>query len=249
MGRRDLLPPEIARWQFVEEKARSILDVFAFREVRTGGDDLAEVWVADRRWTREAVSRWYQVGASIRGAVFGVAGPDGEAELMAMLAAIAGDALDDPDAVETTALVVALREGGTPVATVERDDRAIERLGGPPTPALTFEIHTGALVAALAEPAESFEPIPSLFVAAATDAAAPRALALANRLRLSGIRTARQHRPIPAADAQRESARALRARLFLLVSEAELVLEDLSTGAREPVTEARLEATIRTRMD
>jgi hypothetical protein len=249
LGRRDLLPPEIARWQFVEEKARSILDVFAFREVRTGGDDLAEVWVADRRWTREPASRWYRVGASIRGAVFGVAGPDGEAEVMAMLAAIAGDALDDQDAVETTALVVALRESGARLATVARDDGIVERLGGPPTPALTFEIQTAALVAALAEPAESFEPTPSLFVAAATDAAAPRALALANRLRLSGIRTALQHRPIPAAEAQRESARALRARLFLLVGESELALEDLSAGTREPVTEPRLEATIRTRMD
>jgi histidyl-tRNA synthetase len=31
----DVLPPEVAKWQFVEEKAKSILDAFAYRELRT----------------------------------------------------------------------------------------------------------------------------------------------------------------------------------------------------------------------
>jgi histidyl-tRNA synthetase len=31
----DILPPEVAKWQFVEEKARQILDAFAYRELRT----------------------------------------------------------------------------------------------------------------------------------------------------------------------------------------------------------------------
>jgi histidyl-tRNA synthetase len=31
----DVLPPEVAKWQFVEEKARQILDAFAYRELRT----------------------------------------------------------------------------------------------------------------------------------------------------------------------------------------------------------------------
>jgi len=31
----DILPPEVAKWQFVEEKARTILDAFAYRELRT----------------------------------------------------------------------------------------------------------------------------------------------------------------------------------------------------------------------
>lgn len=34
-GMNDVLPPEVAKWQFVEEKARSILDAFAYRELRT----------------------------------------------------------------------------------------------------------------------------------------------------------------------------------------------------------------------
>ena len=31
----DILPPDIAKWQHVEEKARSVLDAFAYRELRT----------------------------------------------------------------------------------------------------------------------------------------------------------------------------------------------------------------------
>jgi histidyl-tRNA synthetase len=34
-GMNDILPPEVAKWQFVEEKARQLLDAFAYRELRT----------------------------------------------------------------------------------------------------------------------------------------------------------------------------------------------------------------------
>jgi histidyl-tRNA synthetase len=34
-GMNDILPPDVAKWQFVEEKARQILDAFAYRELRT----------------------------------------------------------------------------------------------------------------------------------------------------------------------------------------------------------------------
>jgi len=34
-GMNDILPPEVSKWQFVEEKARGVLESFAFREVRT----------------------------------------------------------------------------------------------------------------------------------------------------------------------------------------------------------------------
>src|SRR6185369_2098352 len=34
-GMNDILPPEVSKWQFVEERARSVLDSFAYREVRT----------------------------------------------------------------------------------------------------------------------------------------------------------------------------------------------------------------------
>ncbi|MES1165962.1 MAG: histidine--tRNA ligase [Verrucomicrobiota bacterium] len=34
-GMNDILPPEVSKWQFVEEKARGVLEAFAYREVRT----------------------------------------------------------------------------------------------------------------------------------------------------------------------------------------------------------------------
>ncbi|HEX7597993.1 MAG TPA: histidine--tRNA ligase, partial [Polyangia bacterium] len=34
-GMNDILSPEVAKWQFVEEKARTVLDAFAYRELRT----------------------------------------------------------------------------------------------------------------------------------------------------------------------------------------------------------------------
>jgi histidyl-tRNA synthetase len=34
-GMNDILPPEVSKWQFLEEKARGVLDAFAYRELRT----------------------------------------------------------------------------------------------------------------------------------------------------------------------------------------------------------------------
>src|SRR4030095_15846873 len=34
-GMNDILAPEVSKWQFVEEKPRSVLDAFAYRELRT----------------------------------------------------------------------------------------------------------------------------------------------------------------------------------------------------------------------
>ena len=34
-GMNDLLPPEVSKWHFLEEKARGVLDAFAYREIRT----------------------------------------------------------------------------------------------------------------------------------------------------------------------------------------------------------------------
>src|SRR5262245_32288211 len=34
-GMTDILPPEVSKWQFVEEKARGVLEAFGYREVRT----------------------------------------------------------------------------------------------------------------------------------------------------------------------------------------------------------------------
>jgi histidyl-tRNA synthetase len=34
-GMTDILPPDVSKWQFVEEKARSVLEAFSYRELRT----------------------------------------------------------------------------------------------------------------------------------------------------------------------------------------------------------------------
>src|SRR5450631_2812470 len=34
-GMNDVLPPDVSKWQFVEEKARGVLEAFAYRELRT----------------------------------------------------------------------------------------------------------------------------------------------------------------------------------------------------------------------
>lgn len=34
-GMNDILPPEVSKWQFVEEKARAVLEAFSYRELRT----------------------------------------------------------------------------------------------------------------------------------------------------------------------------------------------------------------------
>ena len=34
-GMNDILPPEVSKWHFVEEKARGVLEAFAYRELRT----------------------------------------------------------------------------------------------------------------------------------------------------------------------------------------------------------------------
>jgi histidyl-tRNA synthetase len=34
-GMNDILPPEVSKWQFLEQHARDVLDSFAYRELRT----------------------------------------------------------------------------------------------------------------------------------------------------------------------------------------------------------------------
>ena len=34
-GMNDILPPDVSKWHFLEDKARSVLEAFAYRELRT----------------------------------------------------------------------------------------------------------------------------------------------------------------------------------------------------------------------
>jgi histidyl-tRNA synthetase len=44
-GMNDVLPPDIAKWQFVEEKARGVLEAFAYRELRTPALEYTSLFV------------------------------------------------------------------------------------------------------------------------------------------------------------------------------------------------------------
>ena len=84
---KDVLPPAVSKWQYVEEKARAVLESFAFRELRSAGT-LDRAYVIHTRWEHEPVTRWYRLAreerARIEAAVFGPTGAAGDAELVAM---------------------------------------------------------------------------------------------------------------------------------------------------------------------
>ena len=104
-----LVPPAVAKWQFVEEKARAVLDSYCHREVRpplleplAGLDATAafvQAYVTHMPWQTDPVTRWYSMGAAFRAetgpfgwqqgheiaaALFGLPGPSAEAELYGM---------------------------------------------------------------------------------------------------------------------------------------------------------------------
>src|SRR5262245_22989793 len=83
----DLLPPEVSKWQFVEETARSVLETYGFREARVAGPGVAALAGAHAALAaKDPVARWYRVEPDrITGAVLGVSGPSVEAEVIALL--------------------------------------------------------------------------------------------------------------------------------------------------------------------
>src|ERR1700689_4418285 len=44
-GRNDVLPPDVFKWQFLEEKARGVLEAFAYRELRTPALEYTSLFV------------------------------------------------------------------------------------------------------------------------------------------------------------------------------------------------------------
>jgi len=85
---KDVLPPAVSKWQYVEEKARAVLESFAYRELRTAGT-LDRAYVVHARWQHEPVTRWYRIAHAgeqprIEAAVFGLPAPTGDAEVMGM---------------------------------------------------------------------------------------------------------------------------------------------------------------------
>jgi histidyl-tRNA synthetase len=56
-GMNDILPPEVSKWQFVEEKARGVLDAFAYRELRTPILEYTPLFVRGVGETTEVVEK------------------------------------------------------------------------------------------------------------------------------------------------------------------------------------------------
>jgi histidyl-tRNA synthetase len=249
---KDVLPPAVSKWQFIEEKARGVLEAFAFRELRsTWGLDRA--YVAHARWEHEPATRWYRLERAgehprIEAAVFGPRAPAPDAELIAMTAGLLADlgitagrrtltvGADDETHRLLRTLGIACVAAPAPVMFFElhaglerlaggsRNDELIATLGGPPVPALLLELDLAPLVAAVNEPDESFEPPLTAFFACESAAARAWALKAAHKLRLDGVRAEIGHDDATL-DELRARASALGARLGIIVRD-----EDLHAG-------------------
>jgi histidyl-tRNA synthetase len=275
----DVLPPAVSKWQFVEEKARAVLESFAYRELRSEAP-LPRAYLTHARWEVEPVTRWYRYdreGARLEAAVFGARGASADAELVAMAAGMLAEigvpggrrkltvhASDEVCALltklglphEATAappLSFEIRAGEQRLASGARADGLFPSLGGPAVPVLMLAVDLQHLVAALDEEDESFEPPVVAYFAC--DGAAARAWAVkaAHRLRLDGVRTEIGHDEV-SVDEQRARAVALGARLAVVVREEDLhagqvLVEDHGTDRREIVSTDDLESTIRQRVD
>jgi histidyl-tRNA synthetase len=129
-----------------------------------------------------------------------------------------------------------------------RYDELVESMGGPATPAVGFALGVERAILALADPAESFAPLPDLFLAAVDDAARRRALVLAHALREGGLRVELEHRSV-GVKAQLKRADKLKARAAMVLGEEELAsgrgkLRDMATGQEREVTLADLAAVL-----
>jgi histidyl-tRNA synthetase len=275
----DVLPPAVSKWQFVEEKARGVLESFAFRELRSDAP-LPRAYIAHGRWQSEPVTRWYRFdreGGRLEAAIFGTASASADAELVAMTAGLLADlgvpagrrnltvhASDEVEALLASLRVVhqltaapplsfEVRAGEQRLASGARADGLLPSLGGPAVPVLMLAIDLEHVVAALDEPDESFEPPVVAFFACDGDVARAWALKAAHRLRLDGVRTEIGHDEADIEE-QRARAAALGARLGVVVREEDLhagqvLVEDHGTDRREIVSVDDLESTIRQRVD
>lgn len=134
-----------------------------------------------------------------------------------------------------------------------RYDRLVSSFGGPEVPAIGFGMGVERVLLALAEPAENFEPVVAVYIAALGEKAQAWALPVAQRLRLGGIRTEMEHRTA-SLKSQLKRADALKSRLALIVGDNELqsgklVLRDLGSKQQHEVSEAELDAKIRQLVD
>ncbi len=120
-----------------------------------------------------------------------------------------------------------------------RYDELVAGLGGPATPAVGFALGIDRGVLATPGEPESFLAPPDLFLAPLGDPARRRALALAHQLRGAGFKVEVEHRSV-GAKAQLRRAEKLRARLVMVLGDAELesgraALRDMASREEKPV--------------
>jgi ATP phosphoribosyltransferase regulatory subunit HisZ len=296
----ELLPPEVAKWQYVEEKARAVLDAFGYREVRTAvvaGDGalrppgtaaLARSYVARALWLRESPTRWYELGPVFRrsgtkvqqssqlaGVVFGAAGAAVEAETIAMVVGLVGEA-GVPVAAITTSLL-----GDADRAQQERVRGLLEavQMHADYQPAsgaadITFVIaaedvplvqggridgvgpHGGPALPAFAFIMDMAALVQAVPDPAESFLAPPAALLVADGPRAADWALATAHRLRLAGVRIEIGARSGSGRSRLLVTARDedlgrgrVFIEDLATGGRQEILEDELEAIIRMRLD
>jgi hypothetical protein len=222
----DVLPPEVAKWQFVEEKVRAVLEAYAYREVRARMD---RAYVAGRRWEREVATKWYRFeGETVTAAFFGVGEASADEEVVEMAAAIATEA--------------GARSFEAPRLRYELSLPDLRKI-----PVREVKVDLAALVAAVPDPPESFEPQLGAFI---VSEAAERAWAMqaARQLRLAGIRTELAHDGAPVAD-QVSRARAIGARLAVVAAGGKVTVEDFGTGRSFEVAPDDVESAVRPLLD
>jgi hypothetical protein len=263
-----LLPPEIAKWHFLEERIRAVLDAFGYREVRTPivspDDSLRPPGPAPlvRAFQEQglAEARWYQLGptfgaaerADLTGALFAAPSAATEAETIAMLCGLiaeAGVIAPGQVAVAGASSISELLDRleiehrhtpGSPTHfTIAAGDVTLCRGGRTGDRVFSFTLELAPLVAAIPDPPSSYVLPPAAIFVAEPPSELPALLA-AHHLRLSGIRI--EFAP-PAL------ARTLGARLLVTFHPNAITIEDLETSRTVTVQEGDLEALIRARMD
>src|SRR5690606_9238837 len=130
-------------------------------------------------------------------------------------------------------------------------DNLLESLGGPATPAVGFALGIERAILSLPGDPGEYAGAPLAYLAARGDVARERALALAHRLRVAGLRIEVEHREV-GMKAQFKRADRLGARYVVAIGEDELAagkvkLRDMNRGQETEVQLDELEAALKQR--
>jgi histidyl-tRNA synthetase len=274
LGMKALVPPAVAKWQFVEEHARGVLDAHCHREVRPplAGDDgtLAPLAASYAQAVREKptavlpIARWYALGPVLHGgrerrrvaaALFGAAAATADGELRTLARTLLEQCGLEPRRLtlaeaEPSFTITLARDGPVELCRGGRADDLVAREGGPPTPAVGFVIDLDAVIAGLGDADEGYQPLVNVLVVARGEQAATPALEVARRLRASGIRTDFDHLGLsPDQNLARAGDQGVRLLAIVTGPRAPIDLVDVDTGDGEAVPPDDLEVRVAQLLD